>query len=829
MAKRPMLHIALALLLGDLSFLTGGAGFAALVLFLVADLINIHKIKLSKYKLYFAYVMLVLCALTGFLRTKSVYGSIFSAMEYAQEKEEIAFRGVIRSKEVKNDKIIYYFKKVKAKDNKNLHNVMLYVPDDMAAIGDEIEGLGKVIPMNEAENEGGFDEKSYYLAKSVSVKLSAENITVVKKTGISAAEKLYRLRRAMCAVFEGNLPGEESGLIAMMTVGDKSLTDPEAKELFQKTGLAHIFAISGLHIMAVGMFAAGLLKTMGASRRLVGPASTGVVLLYTMMSGASVSAIRACIMFCVLTVAEILGEAYDTPSALGLAALIILFFEPLAVLQASFIFSFGAVSAICFYSGRLKEIYESVRRIGWEQRHMKDKRKRWRISPGERLCSLVIWTLALQIATVPIVAWYYFEIPVYVLFLNILLLPLAGILLGLGLCGGLLGVVLPAAGAFILTPCHFILYYYEWLASLTLRLPGAQFITGKPDGLRIVIYYIIILLSLQHMEFWLDDVEEEHLSRAGTVSGRLRNLKAPLRAGPKGVFIAGCWVLGLIVLTARFLAPFEIAMLSVGQGDGIFIDSGMGERYFIDGGSTSEAKLAKYTLLPFLKSRGIRSVDVWMISHTDIDHISGFMELLEDGYRVDKLLLAEGIEKGKAYEDIVRLCRGKDVEISYVKPGDALVIQAGLFEKRKLVLKCLAPDHPSEFTGANENSFVLGLKYIQGPGTKAFTAVFTGDIGTQQEEAIVDKGRLKWISEDGIELLKAAHHGSNNSNCSRWLESLSPRLCIISAGKNNRYGHPGKEAVARMDELDLPHLCTIECGEISIRWKDGNMRVNQFR
>ena len=110
--------------------------------------------------------------------------------------------------------------------------------------------------------------------------------------------------------------------------------------------------------------------------------------------------------------------------------------------------------------------------------------------------------------------------------------------------------------------------------------------------------------------------------------------------------------------------------------------------------------------------------------------------------------------------------------------------------------------------------------------------VFAGDIGTEQEEAILSSGVLKSEllsrSPEDAWMLKAAHHGSNNSNCREWLQALSPDVVLISAGKNSRYHHPGKETVARMDELGLSYLCTMDTGEITIRWEDGTLQVEQF-
>lgn len=811
----------MAFLLGDLCVLTGKGGFLLPAAFLVADMFIIRSIQLNKYKLNILRAALLFFALFGFLRAKVDHDSMRYAQEYAADRDYMVCRGVIESKEIKNDKLVYYLANVKTSDNKEMHKVIMYPKADTANIRDVIATKGEIIPLRNAENEGGFNEKAYYYSKYVSAKLSADEICIIKRTKNILPEALFRLRRSMCRVFDEKLPDKESGLLSMMTVGDKSLSDDRSRELFQKAGLAHIFAISGFHIMAVGGFVSKLLEWAGCSRTKAYTLSCAVVILYTVLTGASVSAIRACVMFIIMAVAGVSGEAYDMPGAMAIAALCILVTEPLAVLQASFVFSFAAVSGIAFYAGRFSDAYESVRRIRWEQTHMKGRGRRWRKRPGERLLSCVIWLISLQVFTVPVVAWYYFEIPVYVLILNVLLIPFAGILLGLGLLGGLVGVAFSAPAGYILLPCRFILSFYEWLADMSLRMPGALFVTGKPEAGRIVIYYIIILFVLNRLTVWIERVETEH-------ENRIMHRRIPLKAKRMGILAGLCWSMALCVLCFRPIRQFEIVMLSVGQGDGIFIDSGMGKSFFIDGGSTSKDELAKYTLLPFLKSRGVGCVDVWMITHTDMDHVSGFMELLESGYKVKELFLAKSIDKGGAYDDIIRLCKDKHVAVRYIKTGDRLVTGERLFGKRRLVISCLYPAYPSLFSGANENSLVMELKYSDGTDAGVFTAVFTGDIGSDQEEALMDRGCIPKDDITGINLLKAAHHGSNHSNCVRWLKNLNPGLCIISAGKNNRYGHPGREAVERMDGLGIPHLCTIECGQISVRWIKGCMRVWRF-
>nr|MCR4674693.1 MBL fold metallo-hydrolase [Lachnospiraceae bacterium] len=279
-----------------------------------------------------------------------------------------------------------------------------------------------------------------------------------------------------------------------------------------------------------------------------------------------------------------------------------------------------------------------------------------------------------------------------------------------------------------------------------------------------------------------------------------------------GKIITGYGVVGILCFCLFVLhlpKPFEIDMLSVGQGDGIFIRSKENVIFMIDGGSTSMKEVGKYVLEPFLLYQGVNRIDYWMLSHMDTDHISGCMELLEEGFPVSYVILPKSVidenekEPKEHYEKILQLCKNNDTEVLYIQKGER-------FGTTSIEFLCLGPNYPSKFLGTNENSMILKLSYGK------FNVIFTGDMGSEQEKVVLEE----WKNIGKIEVLKAAHHGSKNSNCIEWLQTLSPSLSIISAGKDNLYGHPSWETLNRMDELDISYLCTIEQGQIKIRGRE---------
>ena len=194
------------------------------------------------------------------------------------------------------------------------------------------------------------------------------------------------------------------------------------------------------------------------------------------------------------------------------------------------------------------------------------------------------------------------------------MLPLMGPLLFLSVLGAFSGSIFLPAGKFILTLSGWLLAANEWICRKALCLPGAVWIAGKPEIVLIFLYYGVLIFILYLL--W----------------------KGAGKKWLTGIFLA----LGMI-LFLRESPRFEIDVLDMGQGDGIFIQTEEGEHFFVDGGSSDVKQVGIYRILPFLKSKGIASIKGWILSHADQDHISGFLELLEAGYPIEYVIVGEGM------------------------------------------------------------------------------------------------------------------------------------------------------------------------------------------
>jgi competence protein ComEC len=252
-------------------------------------------------------------------------------------------------------------------------------------------------------------------------------------------------------------------------------------------------------------------------------------------------------------------------------------------------------------------------------------------------------------------------------------------------------------------------------------------------------------------------------------------------------------------------------MLDVGQGD-CFVISSAKQTFIIDGGGKLTQAIGNNTgknvLIPFLNYKAKNFVDAVFVTHSDADHIIGIIELV-DNKQIGKIFLAEQI-KNKIYDDklakeLVTRANKNNIPIEFLKSGDCLY-------NKDIIFNCVYPfDDENTKDDNNNNSLVMQTKI---KGTKI---LFTGDIESSAEQEI-----LKSNLDINSNILKLAHHGSKTSSQKEFLEEVNPELAIVSTGKNNPYGHPSKETVKTLDELNIPLLNTANAGAITIRICDDN-------
>lgn len=798
---------------------------------------------------------LALCILMFFLgrsqyvREQEVRGAY---LPYLEENMQLSVQGRLSGKQIRSNQYIYeltscligpYQNELSKKVPVSCNRILVYSDSDEASIGEILCIDGTVILWKNAVNEGNFDEKSFYEARKLDFGLKDIHIRGTYGKESRWREGLWQLRLRLKEVYRNAMEPEEAGILTTMTLGDKELLGTEIKRLYQVGGLSHIMAISGLHISVIGMTFYRFLRKRGLGFTGAGLLAGSVMYAYGTMAGMGTSVQRALVMFGMSLGAQILGRGYDTLNALGAAALFLLWGNPYLLWDAGFQFSFAAILGVAW-------VGSCVTYAGKESQAapvQEEKPSAWRMLA--KFADQLSVSGAIQLATLPLVAWYYYELPMYAVVLNLLVLPVMGVLLSLGIVGGFAGLVSMHAADILLFPCEKLLAASSFLCSFFGKLPGAMWITGRPGLWRIVIYYGLLagatLLAYRR--------KRKRAAQTGSLTGKIDsgNRKdtgvsefcGPEKDGKMGLFPGGGHRLAVCLLLFALLgAParsgFELDILDVGQGDAGFLRTKQGYTIFVDGGSSNVGKVGTYRILPFLKYRGIRGIDYWVVSHTDEDHISGLREVLEEGYEVRHLIFSRGIVQDEKYRELLALAEQKDVEILYLNAGDVLhlgeaklsalfpLVEEGAAENTVGMGESGVGENSGEKIAVDKNAASLVVWYEEGD----FSGIFTGDIGSTEEKKLLEileemcaSGKIGGME---VDFYKAAHHGSKYSNSEAFLMALKPRIAAVSCAKKNTYGHPGAEAVEHMEEAGSTVFYTMDAGQIKIMQGKGEIFVS---
>lgn len=664
-------------------------------------------------------------------------------------------------------------------------------------IGNTIRVSGDVGFFLEASNPGNFDRKFYYQKQGIHASLWSDGAEIVGSKVHPVREWLAVLRSRWKSLLVDALGESYGNSMSAILLGDKSGLDPDTKTLFQKSGIGHILAISGLHMSFIGMGLYRLLRKAGAGFAPAGIAGIVLLTLYTLMIGAGVSSLRAIVMYVVRMGAEITGRDYDLPTSLSLAAAVIVLWQPLYLFDAGFQLSFGAILGIAM-------VVPVLENCPWIPKFL---------ASG----------MAIQITLLPLMLYYYFELPVWSVLLNLLVIPLMSAVLGAGLAGSVLFLIFPGGGTCLLQICKWILRLYETGCEWSMELPCGRLVTGQPPVWLIILYYIVLAVLCYAGRRTCADTENKQTGRKQADRQHTGGGKAGNSRLIPGILLFQAVLFGVLTANAHGRAgEVKVVMLDVGQGDCLYIRTPDGRHCLVDGGSTDVKNVGTYRLEPFLESQGVGTLDYVFLSHGDEDHVGGIRELLENqklGVRIDTLVLPEERVLDETLLGLAKLARQNNTRVVTMQEGEILTGRdyAKADGEAAFAICCLAPGHEYSGESGNAASMVLALQY------GAFDMLFTGDVEGEGEGLLTEK-----LDSQKYDVLKVAHHGSKNSTSEEFLQSVSPEIALISAGKENRYGHPHEETLLRLETCGCQIYNTQDCGAVTVVSDGEVMRVERY-
>lgn len=634
--------------------------------------------------------------------------------------------------------------------------------------GNIIEVTGSFSGFERAGNPGQFDELTYYRSRHIEGRMFADTLVVRDERYRHFQYALFRFRQAAVDRLTAAMNEDDAGILAAMIFGDKSCLPEEEKELYQQTGIGHMLVVSGLHISLLSGFLFWFLRSYVMPMRGAAVITVLFLLAYGQLVGFPVAATRAVLMMCCRLLARYTGKTYDALSALSLGGIFTLVQEPTQLFQCGFLLSYGTIFGILLLEPVLEKADIQNGLLG-------------------AFCSSSLVFLV----TLPVMLWFYYEICPYSVLANMVVLPFLSLLVGVGIVGCLLSFVWMPPGEFVLATAHYILKLYEMVCRLIRELPFSNVVTGRPPLGAVILYYGILLVAL-------------YLYLKGNERGRSRSLVL----GAAGLFACLCFF--------RPSFSFLYTQLDVGQGDCACIFYG-DRTILIDGGSSSEKEVGKYRIRNFLKYYGRSSVDVVFISHSDADHVNGIEELAQNqenwGIRIGRIVLPQLTNPDGEYVRLVRSLQKSGSSVTQMRRGQRLALG-------EVICTCLHPSPDYQWKSENDYSLTLAISY---QGLRILTV---GDLEESGEKEILGSIGAAYR---GYQVLKVGHHGSKTSSSEDFLSMAAPGHALISAGKNNRYGHPAKETLGRLTSVGAKIYSTIDSGAVMVMLGENGYRIKKFK
>ncbi len=708
-------------------------------------------------------------------------------------------------------------------------------------IGDRILLHGKCTLPERATNPGQFDKRLYCLARRIVLKMSeADLVTTDCLTRCSPLfNPVYGYRNFLADLRIGMQKGlksvfgpEDASQAAAFLLGEVSGMEEDQKQLFLNGGFSYLVCVSSLPVSFLGMILFRLLRKKGISILLSAAVSFAAAGSYAVLTGFSLSAQRAFFTFALFLGAQLAGRTKDTLNALCAAAILILLRQPNALRDSSFL-----LSCVCPLS--LEYLAPAVSRIFRPQ-----------MSWQKKLCG----SFCLYLGSLPAALWFFYQTTPLTFLLCPVTLPLMGVILIFGLFGSLGGYLflltgLPAvssAGRILAWPVRILVGVFRYLCMAQRKIPFSVLILGRPELWQVLAYYGALLLFVVLTgpkggtnrcapgQFFLSaniSIPGEGLpakriqpsvSRLSTIPGRKR-----IRLKRMAVIcLFGCliWMVSL-----RRKPEFRYTCLDIGQGSCNLIEYD-GCAYLFDAGSSSVENVWRYRIDSTLKYYGIRRLDMVFVSHGDMDHLNGLMQMLS-GYEKDlagfhagdvtigKILLQDLPSEDARLESVRTAAKENGI-------GTFNVMEGSRVSQGDMKLEILNPS-PERITGdANEDCIVMLLTL------KDLRILFTGDLEKEGEALFVKHYRKSPFfrkdpgknhlpeDENKTMILIAGHHGSKNATSEELLELVSPDLVLISCGKNNRYGHPALDMLRRVEEAGAAYRRTDLDGAVVVTYYD---------
>jgi competence protein ComEC len=629
-----------------------------------------------------------------------------------------------------------------------------------------------------------FDYKAYLAGQGIYAIVQEMNYRITERgAGSGATAWIFALRQRLADSMAAALPEPQASLCQGIVLGVRANISQDLKTDLSKTGTTHLLAISGLNLTII----AGLLLSLGllffGRRHFIYVWLTLIIIwFYSFLTGLQAPIIRSAIMASIFLLAELLGRQRNAFPALVFSAAIMVAFSPPVLRNLSFQLSFLAMSGLIFITPVLTGwgrniIYAVLGEEGFWPKILTTVTDSFSVSLG---AVIAVW---------PVSAYTFGIISLVGPLTTFAMAPALTPIIVFGSLTAFVGLFSPPIAQVTGWIAWLFLSYMVVIAGAFAVVPGAYVINRHISAIFIWLYYalFLVLMNLKSalrdrpagwFKSVLSDLFDWSSSAGSLIGKRAKFIMPPL------LIIAILVSLAAVTMPGRNL---KVSFLDVGEGESILIQT-EGQSILIDGGPSGQKVCQELgNKLPFWD----RKIDMLVLTHPHLDHLTGLLEILKR-YRVKKVLASPVISNLPAYNEWLQITQYKKIEYLIAQAGQRIVLSSGA---KLEVLNPAVNIGTDSKTDPDENAVVASLSY----GPHSF--LFTSDIGYETELRL-QRERLV----NNTEILKIAHHGSEQSSSATFLRAVNPSIAVISVGAQNQFGHPARGTLERISESGIKTL-----------------------
>lgn len=697
-------------------------------------------------------------------------------------KEDNNSKNYNNDKKYNNIKIILIVKKNK-KDNASNSELMKKLE-----FGTKIKLEGEYSAPEGQRNFKGYSYKEYLMTKEIygTVKIENSNdVETIKKDQSNFFEKMInKLSNLLKRKVEILLPENSASLLKGILLGDCTDISSEVKENFKECNLSHMLAVSGAHLSYLIIGINLILSKKIFGKRASKIITIFIIIIFMNITNMSPSIERAGISSIICIIASLIHRKPDAINAVAVAVLCTVIKNPFSILNIGMQLSYaGTLSLLMFANGREKNNSREIIENSEKGKNIK-----------KYLVESIKVTLCANILIMPLTIYKFNTISLNFILANLVAGPLLGLSLILGLIMLVTSFISLNIAKFISFILNIILIILMKSTKLISQIPYSNITVITPYLISIVIIYTITFL--------------------GYCIAKSPELRKRLKVNKKLIIKTIAIALSITIISVATLNLLEekklkLYFVDVGQGDCTYLKTPSEKNILIDGGGNRDKEkydVGKKVLFPYLLDRRVKKLDYIIVSHFDADHAQG-LEAVIQNIKVKNIIVCKQASNSALYQEIIKLCKKKNVNIITVKRGQNIKIDKYVYFEILHPGNIMLDDGKG---GLNANAIVA--KMYCTIKNKTTTVMFTGDIEEKAEEELVKiyGDKLK------ADILKVAHHGSKTSSIAEFLKCVSPKIALIGVGKDNTFGHPNSGVLSRLENINAKIYRTDKLGEITV-------------